>query len=45
MKRKANLYLEEHIIKTVKKIAIDNDTSMSAITEKLLEDYIKKESR
>jgi predicted DNA-binding ribbon-helix-helix protein len=40
--KKVTIYLEEELIKKTKKIAVDEDTSMSKIVGELLEEYIKK---
>lgn len=42
MKVKKDLYLDEDIVKIVKKIAIDENTNLSAIVNKLLLEYSQK---
>ena len=42
MKIKKDMYLDEDIVKEVKKLAIDRNTNISAIVNKLLIEYIKK---
>jgi hypothetical protein len=42
MKVKKDLYLEEELVKTVKKIAVDENTNLSAIVNQLLIEYLQK---
>ena len=42
MKTKKDLYLDEDVVKAVKKIAIDENTNLSAIVNKLLTEYLQK---
>ncbi len=41
--KKLNIYMEEYLIKDLKKIAIDKDTSVSKILTELAVKYVKKE--
>jgi len=45
MKRKKDLYLDDDIVKAVKKIAVDEDTNLSAIVNKLLIEYLKEKHK
>jgi predicted transcriptional regulator len=41
-KRKFTIYLDDDLIKTLKKIAINEETSVSAILNKLGWEYVQK---
>lgn len=41
--QKFTIYMEPNLIKDLKKIAIDKDTSVSKILSKLAIEYLKKE--
>lgn len=41
--KKYTTYLDENLIKEIKKIAIDKETTVAQILNELIRDYIKKE--
>lgn len=45
MKVKKYLYLDEDVVKAVNKIAVDDNTNLSAIVNKLLLEYLQKNNK
>ena len=45
MKIKKDLYLDEDLVKEVKKVAIDENTNLSAIVNQLLIEYLQKKHK